>query len=329
MIEHADMIENAIKPFELNADPDDTVLIVTDTQMEPEVWTVLNNAARAAGIKPAVALIPPTNQTQGSPPPQVEEAILASDLCVMATSNAMVHSDVGVKAQHDGVKLLAMEEVTADMLRGPAASADYGAMQDLAVSLQEKVNDGERIRVSSPGGLDLEAGIKNRSGFGVAGKVERHPGLDHFLIAAFPDGEVSISPVEGTSNGKVVWDVSMHEIGLLEKPIHATVEDGYATDIEGGIEAEQLRDILEATGDPEVYNIAEIALGINPSAEIVGTMRQDKKKFGYAHIALGANNDTGGTVEAPLHLDGVIKDVTYEIDGEVLCENGEIKTEKL
>jgi 2,5-dihydroxypyridine 5,6-dioxygenase len=324
MIEDAELIKNAKKPFELNIKEDDDVTIVSDTGMDPRIWSVLNNAARSLGIEPTITLMPELDHTQADPPKQVRKAMLASDICIMATSKPSVHSPAGIKAQEQGIGLLAMEEINAQILAGNAASANYEEMLEVAHALEKRVNNGDLIEVTSPSGTDIEASLEGRSGFGLAGKIEDHPGLPEFRIAAFPDGEVSISPVEGTSNGTIVWDTSMHEIGFLDTPIEAEVEDGYITEICGGQEAKQLENMLESADNPEVYNLAEIAIGINQSATITGVMRQDKKALGYIHMAVGANADTGGTVEAPLHIDGIISNATVKIDGDPIYEEGKL-----
>jgi leucyl aminopeptidase (aminopeptidase T) len=324
MIGDADLIENAKVPFDLNAQEGDDILIVTDTKVDPQVWSVINNAARSMGFNSSVALIPPTGTTQGNPPDPIGDAILSTDYCLLITSNAMIHSDFGIEAQRSGVKMQAMEELTIDMLGGPAASADYEKMAEEAKELEQVFNAGERIEVTTPHGTEIEASLEDRNGFGIAGEISHHPGLPEFNTSAFPDGEVSISPIEGTTNGTIVWDVSMHEIGLLDSPIEADVEDGYVTEIRGGREAEKFKSMLESGNNPEVYNIAEIALGINPKAEITGIMRVDKKARGFIHMAVGANNDTGGTVEAPLHIDGMMSEATLKIDGNVISKDGSI-----
>jgi leucyl aminopeptidase (aminopeptidase T) len=324
MITDSELIENARKPFELNVSDGDAVTIVSDTGMDPSMWSILNTAARSMGLEPVIALMPEPSHTQANPPEQVREAMLASDICVMATSKASVHSDPGIEAQKQGIGLIAMEEITPQILAGGASGADYDAMFELGKVFEEKINAGKTMTVNTPAGTDLQASIADRSGFSVAGKIDDHPGLPEFRIAAFPDGEASISPVEGTSNGTIVWDTSMHEIGLLSNPIEADVEDGYVTDIRGGQEADQLRQMLESANDPDVYNLAEIAVGINPQATITGIMRQDKKAQGYIHMAVGANADTGGTIEAPLHIDGIASGATVAIDQEPICEDGKL-----
>lgn len=323
MIRNAELIRNARKPLEMNVENGDDLLIVTDTAMDPQMWTVINTAARSLGLDPSVALMSRRGAPHSNPTPQIREAILASDVCVMITSVPIVHSKVAMEAQKQKTKFIAMEDMNFGILSGGAASADYDSIVEHGRELRELWTAGERVRVTSPRGMDLEAGLEGRNGYFACGKVEDQPGVDLY-VAAFPDGEAAISPVEGTSNGTIIWDVEMHGIGMLDTPIEADVEDGYVTEIRGGTEADELRRLLDETGDPDAYNLAEIAIGINPQAGIVGSMRQDKKANGYLHLAIGANADTGGTVGAPIHVDGVLANGTLEIDGETIVENGTV-----
>jgi AcrR family transcriptional regulator len=64
-------------------------------------------------------------------------------------------------------------------------------------------------------------------------------------------------------------------------------------------------------------------------AEGIASGRYDitetKKKLGTAHFALGDNaGGYGGVVECPLHLDGMVFDVTITIDGEDAVRDGQI-----
>lgn len=323
MIGDAELIYNARTPFELNADLDDAISIITDTAMDPQVWSALNTAARSIGMEPTIAVMAKRDLPQADPTPQVRAAMLASDLCLMVTSQAIVHSDAGIAAQHQGTKLLAMEELTVDMLAGGAAAADYDEIMKRGKRIRQLWTDGEMCRLTTPHGTDLTAGLGDRAGFLACGTVEEQPGVD-LLVAAFPDGEAGISPIEGTSTGTLVWDTSMHSIGLIDEPIVATVEDGYVTDLDGGREAEQLRDMLDSVGDRDAYNIAEISIGINPAATITGLMRQDKKSWGYIHVAVGSNSDTAGTIDVPIHVDGILSDATLTIDDTVVVEDGDV-----
>lgn len=319
-IQEAEMIRNARKPFELNAEEGDEVLIVSDTDMDPRVWSTLNKAARSMGINPTVLLMPRAKISYAEAPPNIHEAVLASDLCLFATSVGFVHNETGYAARQKGIKMIPMSEATAETLKGGAASADYDEIYELGKRIQRRWNEGAEVRITTPLGMDLEANIDGRTASLGAARTRE---AGHY-VSAFPDGEVPIPPVEGTANGSIIWDTTMHEIGSINEPIEATVEDGFVTEIRGGREARKLREILESAGDPNVYNIAEISIGTNPDAEITGQMREDKKAWGYLHIAVGMNSDFGGNVDAPLHIDGVVGDSTLAIDDEVIVDGGEI-----
>lgn len=322
----AELIENARKPFELNVDDpeNDEVLIVTDTEQDEQLWQVLLKAARSMGIRPTVQIVPKFQYTHSEPPAMVREAMLNSDVTVFVTTEPVVHSDACMEAQRQHIKLVAMEEITADILAGPAASADYDYIYDEGVRLREIWSKGGRVEITTPSGMNLEASLEGRNGYFAVSKVEQQlDGIDLY-VASFPDGEASIAPIEGTANGTIVWDETMHELGHLEEPIEADVEDGYITDIRGGQQADQFRRFLEEMDHPDAFALGEIAIGINPGARITGSPREDKKARGYLHLAVGENTDVGGTLDAPTHIDGVVGDATLKIDGEVIVEDGKI-----
>jgi leucyl aminopeptidase (aminopeptidase T) len=69
-------------------------------------------------------------------------------------------------------------------------------------------------------------------------------------------------------------------------------------------------------------NIAELGIGLNPEAMLTGVVIEDEKVEGTIHIALGDNSTFGGTVEVDSHLDGVIKNPTVTVDGEIIIARG-------
>ena len=319
------MIENAQKPFNYNAEEDDEVLIVSDTQMEPMVWSVLNKAARSLGIEPTIVLMSEREYSYAEPTAPVAKAMTESDLVVLATSKGLAHSDAVGRIIEDGKKVVLMSEMIPETLLSGAATADYDEILELGLKIEERMNSGERIEITGPNGTDLVANISGQHGAVKAARCDVKRNGDAIeaheaRIAAFPDGEVPITPIPGTAEGTVVWDTTMHEIGLIDEPIRAEVEEGFVTEITGGHEAEKLSNFLAGFDNKNVYNIGELSVNINPSAEITGRLREDKKALGYFHIAVGA----GGSVEAPVHIDGVLAAGTIKIDGEPIVEDGKI-----
>lgn len=323
--ETAELVRNASKPFKLNAESGDEVLIVSDTRTEDSVVTALFAAAHQQNLDPSVAIMPPRTSHGNDPTDVIEEAMMAADLCVMATSTALTHSDAGARAQRAGVKCVAMDEMTPEILRGRAAGADYEAMQPLARKVGEIYEAGSEMRITSKTGMDVVGDIEEQTYWPIAGKIVDNETQN---ICAFPDGEVGVAPAEGSTNGTVVWDTTVHGIGHVDAPIELEVEDGWVTDIRGGSAADAFERTLEEEGDDNAwYCAAEMSIGINLDAEITGVMRTDKKVAGAVHTATGDNYDLGGEIQSNLHIDGTTLEPTVWVDEQKLVDDGELLVE--
>jgi leucyl aminopeptidase (aminopeptidase T) len=155
-------------------------------------------------------------------------------------------------------------------------------------------------------------------------KDENRPG-NNLLYYLFPTGEFNVAPVEGSANGKLVIDLTMHHLGRLWTPIELIVEQGRVVRIEGGADARILRDYLEAYGDENAYMCpAEASVGVNAKAVVRGIQREDKNIMGTMHFGLGTNIDVGGSVKSKIHMDGVILEPTLYVDGKKKIDNGRI-----
>nr|NIN00593.1 aminopeptidase [candidate division Zixibacteria bacterium] len=137
-----------------------------------------------------------------------------------------------------------------------------------------------------------------------------------------PAGEAYIAPVEGTADGIIVVDGAM--VGKVKRPVRIVVKDGYATQITGDKSAEELEEILEPFGQPG-RNVAELGIGTNDKAKIVGSVLEDEKVMGTVHMALGDNKSMGGNVSVQSHLDGILLRPTLWIDDRIIMENGQLK----
>ena len=118
-----------------------------------------------------------------------------------------------------------------------------------------------------------------------------------------PTGEAYLAPLEGRSHGVVVVDGSMAGVGVVQTPIRITIEDGYATDIAGGPEAEALRSLLDVHGR-DARTVAEFGIGTNDRAILTGVILEDEKVMGTIHIAFGDNKSMGGSVRVAFREHG-------------------------
>jgi leucyl aminopeptidase (aminopeptidase T) len=193
------------------------------------------------------------------------------------------------------------------------------AIRTLAERLAGRLRGADRVRVTSPAGTDVTVSTAGREPKGWYTGIVRRPGE----VSAFPGGEVSFPPVEGTAVGTIVFEHVVTDLGLLGSPIRITVRDGVAVAIEGGDDAARLRALI--AGVPGATNVAELGIGLNPAARVGADITETKKRAGTAHMALGDNaGGYGGVVECDLHLDGMLFDVTVEIDGDAVVRGGTV-----
>ena len=138
-------------------------------------------------------------------------------------------------------------------------------------------------------------------------------------------GEIAYAAVEDQTNGTIVVDGNMLGIGRpghVESPITWHVENGVYKAIEGDEDARRLRDVISGVPGTEV--VAEFAFGVSDVAPIGSPSEKGRK--GTAHFALGDNQNCypGGQNKSPLHLDGVVHNVTIQIvdTGEYIVKEG-------
>lgn len=318
-----EIVKTAMVPYRLNLSSGDRLVIVADTGTDPMVSTAFLAAAETLGVEAVHVMSTPVRFHHDAPAHHVIKAMDGADLVHLITSKAVIHSDATHELQTQGVRFLASEEITVDMLRQGGATADYERMNRLGEKIYDIWTAGRTMRVTSALGTDLRADITGRPSWLTAAKVLENPGCDLYA-AGFPDGEVGMSPIEESIEGTVVWDTSMHHVGLISEPIRAEVEKGRVVEITGGPEAARLRTYLEANGDDGSWMIGEASVGINERCRVTGLVREDKKIIGGMHIAMGMNTDTGGTVASRTHLDGVLRTPTLVVDDQVVIDAGRL-----
>jgi len=57
-----------------------------------------------------------------------------------------------------------------------------------------------------------------------------------------------------------------------------------------------------------------------------GLILEDEKVEGTVHLAFGTNTGIGGENESSVHIDGVIRSPTLELDGRTIMRDGRLLT---
>jgi leucyl aminopeptidase (aminopeptidase T) len=198
-------------------------------------------------------------------------------------------------------------------------NADYQRIAARTARLCERLAATRVVRVTAPGGTDITMPIEGRTPLASSGIFHEKGQWGNL-----PTGEAYLAPLEGRSQGVVVVDGSMAGVGMTVEPIRILVEDGYATEITGGREAEALRALLEPHGR-DGRTVAEFGIGTNDRAKLTGVILEDEKVLGTIHIAFGDNKSMGGSVRVASHLDGLVTQPTVWFDGETIMDGGRFR----
>lgn len=300
--------------------PGETVLIITDTEIDFGISAALASAALYEGADPLIAVMTPRKGHAEEPSDNLREAMLQSDVIVTPTSKTLFHTKATRDACDAGARVLSMTGALPRTLMRGAVTADFEKIEPICRKLADRLTEGETIRLTTPGGTDLTASIKGREGQFEPG-ITRNKGD----LVGVPDIEANITAVEDTTEGVFVVDVTATDFGFVDQPIRIEVKNGKAVSIEGGVIAERLKALLESANDPNQYFVAEFGFGLNDKAELQGRIIEDESALGTAHIALGDNITLGGVNEAPFHIDLIMKDPTVTIDDQVVIEKDEVR----
>ncbi|MBI2428756.1 MAG: aminopeptidase [Ignavibacteriales bacterium] len=295
------------------------ILVITDEPLRTLGYS-LWKAARDFGNDVLLTEILPRKSNGEEPPAEVAELMKKFDVVFCPTSKSLTHTDARRTASGLGVRIATLPGVTEEIMVR-CMNADYNAIAKRTHALCAMMEKTSVIRVTSPAGTDVSMPIKGRTAHASSG-LFREKGQSGNL----PTGEAYLAPVEHQSHGIVVVDGSFATVGIVETPIRIVVKDGYATEISGGTEAEQLKKLLEPHGK-DAYNIAEFGIGTNDRAIITGKIIEDEKVMGTIHIAFGDNKSMGGTVRVASHLDGLVRQPTVWFDEKMIMKNGKFSIE--
>lgn len=295
------------------------ILIVT----EPEKMDIARSVAcavYAAKADPVVAVMLPRDRDGQEPPEMVAEAMKKSDGFICIVGRSITHTHAVKNACAAGSRGIMLTQFSEEMMNHGGLMADFPHAARDCKAVAEKLGGAKRIHLTTKAGTDLIYSAEGRRYNAMYCMVE--PGE----FAPVPTVEANVSPLEGTANGVIVADASIPYvgIGLLKEPVVCKVENGKIVSIEGGEQAKMLSEDLQAKKDPNVYNVAEMGVGLNPECRFIGFMLEDEGVYGSAHIGIGTSVTLGGTVTAACHYDLIMHRATIEADGEMILKDGEL-----
>ncbi|NMC60413.1 MAG: aminopeptidase [Candidatus Methanofastidiosa archaeon] len=238
------------------------------------------------------------------------------DAILSNTEVTLFHNKGFNELASQGIKFISLTGADISTFTGKAAEADFESISKTTISLAEMITKGKRILIENDNGTRINGDITNRIANAETGlNSVKNPSV-------FPDIEVNTSIIENECNGVLNIDLSMTKFGKLISPIFLTIQNGKLVDIKGE-QSNEIYNWMKSFNDENVFQVAELGIGLNPNAEIVGNIIEDESKLGTAHIGFGNNIFMGGQNNAVTHFDVVFDNPRIFLDDRLIVNGNE------
>ena len=288
---------------------DESCVIVTDEKREP-IGEALYEVAREITDDAVIVRYPPGETHGAEPPAPVSHAMAGADVVLAPTTKSLSHTRARTEANEAGARVATLPGITEEVFT-TGLDADYESIADHCKRVLAQVADASEVRVTTDLGTDVTFEVGDREWLEDTGIVHESGGMSNL-----PAGEVFVSPE--SAEGTLVVDGTMmpHELLADGQTLSFEFEDGLVTEIDDDEIRETVEGAAEDVGDA-ASNVAELGIGTNVAVtELVGSVLLDEKAAGTIHVAIGDDAGIGGDTEAPIHLDGIVRDPTVFADGE-------------
>ncbi len=297
--------------------PGENVLILTDSLVSANIPEAIAAATIASGGIPSILFMIPSDYPGAPLPAPVERAVRGAEVVLMATVQSVAHADI-FSVEKDHRRLISLPGIMEGSFINGGGTVDLKELKAITERVASTLEGKRQFSLKSDKGTEATFLSRGKSFACYAGA----PVPTGF--AMFPDGEAIVALDEKTLEGRIVLDVFQTGVGPLREPIVFDIQKGRVVRMSGGIEAQQLQELVEKYGDENSYYFGEFALGTNPKALFLGSAGEDKKRIGTIHMSLGDDEGIGGSLKSKLHLDGVMGRPTLIVDGKKFIEDGRL-----
>ena len=216
---------------------------------------------------------------------------------------------------------LSMEELGGVYWNG--VNTDYTKLESIGNSIQNKLAAGKEMHITNRNGTDLKVQIARRTVL-VSDGIISEDDVQQGGVACqvwLPAGEVYLSPVPGTAQGKIVVDNQFYQ-GKEIRGLELRFKDGKLTNMKAKSGLEPLEARYEVSGEGR-DEFAFIDVGFNPDVRIPQNSAMVAwMASGMITVGLGNFPWAGGENESDFALPNFLPGSTLKVDGEVIVENG-------
>jgi len=324
-----------------NVKPGQTVTVLTGAASHPQSVSTALTAAAAMGAVVNRLDLPPVNAEKslsrdalaylGTTPLTGNRAAIAalkeSDLVLDLMT--LLFSPEQHEILKSGTKILLAVEPPEVLVRMVPTPADRQRVKAAA----ERIARASVMHVRNDAGTDLTCPLGDYPAISEYGFVDEPGRWDHW-----PSGFALTWPNEGQTQGAIVLapgDILLPQKSYIRSEIRLAVNDGFVTQIDGGLDAELLAEYVASFDDPDAYAISHIGWGLQPRAHWTAlglydreaTLGMDARAFeGNFLFSLGPNNEAGGPRTTTCHIDIPMRNCTVMLDSQAVVVRGKVQT---
>lgn len=318
------------------------VTILTSTDSHPQVVNTCEIACGLLGGIVTRLVLPPMNGEKALSPDKsgyVGKTALETNTVAL---NALKSSDLIIDTmlllfspQQEEIlkantRMLLAVEPPEILLRLLPTMAD----KQRALAATRRLQQAKTMTVTSAAGTHFSCALGDYPVLTQYGFSDEPGKWDHW-----PSCFIARWPNEGSANGKIVidsGDILLPFKRYARDPVTLIIEEGYIRSIEGGFDAEFMRNFMDSFNDPEAYAMAHVGWGLMTRAhwstlglyDRQATIGMDARAFaGNFLFSSGPNTEAGGTRDTPCHLDIPLRNCSLSLDGEPMTINGKVMAE--
>ena len=201
-----------------------------------------------------------------------------------------------------------------------ASTIDFATLRGQVTKLTPSLKSGE-VKITSPNGTNLTLRLVGREAYSEDCIVDQDD-LDHGRnVANIPGGNILVSTDETFAEGRVFFDRPTPYMGKWVGGMRLEFKDGILTDYKATQNPDHFKTSYDKASG-EKNRIAAIGVGLNPKARI-GFM-QDGITAGAVTVAIGGNDDIGGTNKTDFYFPGILTRATLTVNGNTIVQNGKL-----
>jgi aminopeptidase len=204
---------------------------------------------------------------------------------------------------------------------------DYASLAARAVQVKSALAGGSEIQIKDGNGTDLKVRVKARPVYASDGIISAEEAkAGGAAVSVFlPAGEVYVTPVAGSAEGKIVRPREYFQ-GQEIRNLTLTFAAGKLATLTGsGPGFEPLKALYDAAGEGKEL-FAVVDLGINPNVRLPATSTVATwVPAGTVTVGVGNNLWAGGSNKTPFAYYVSLPGTTVTLDGKSIIANGKLE----